>query len=151
MRRFFKNWILRFRRRQEGVAAVEFAICLIPLMLLVGGIIDYGQLWYMESTLATASREGARYATRYQTGPSGRLAPDALSPTVQAYVTSNYGKFFSSDENFQVALGGDSASSTAGDPVTVTVTAQKHWFFLGILPGLTDPQQLSSTTEMSLE
>jgi Flp pilus assembly protein TadG len=151
MLRIFKHRILRLGRRQEGVAALEFALCLIPLLLLVGGIIDYGQLWYMESTLATASREGARYATRYQTGPSGRLAPNALSPSVTAYVTTNYGKYFSSDENFQVALGGNDGSTTAGTPITVTVSAVKHWLFLGILPGLTDPQQLSSTTEMSLE
>ena len=152
MLRFFRHRLSRLRRRQEGAAAVEFAICLIPLMLIVGGIIDFGQLWYMESTLATASREGARYATRYQPAvPTGRLAPNALSPSVVTYVTDNYGKFFSGDQDFQVALGGSSGSTTAGTPITVTVTAQKHWFFLGILPVITDPQPLSSTTEMSLE
>jgi Flp pilus assembly protein TadG len=151
MFKFFKHRILRLGRRQEGIAALEFALCLIPLLLLVGGIIDYGQLWYMESTLATASREGARYATRYQTDASGRVAPDALSPTIQNYVTSNYGRYFSSDENFQVTPGGNLASTAPGTPITVTVSAVKHWLFLSILPGVTDPQPLSSTTEMSLE
>ena len=68
---------------------VEFALCLIPLLLIMGGIVDFGQAWYMESVLATASREGARYATRYKTTPNGmRLAPNTLG--VVAYIKTNY-------------------------------------------------------------
>ena len=40
MLRFFKHRILRLGRRQEGVAALEFALCLIPLLLLVGVVYD---------------------------------------------------------------------------------------------------------------
>ena len=44
---------------QAGAAAVEFALCLIPLLLIVAGIVDFGESWYMQSVLASASREGA--------------------------------------------------------------------------------------------
>ena len=42
----------------------------------------------MQSVVATASREGARYATRYQTDAvtGARLIPNALAPTIPNYV-----------------------------------------------------------------
>jgi Flp pilus assembly protein TadG len=151
MRRILKRHrILRFGRRQEGAAAVEFALCLIPLLLIVGGIIDFGQAWYMQSALSAASREGARYATRYTTNPtnpSQRLAPANLSPSVAKFVEDKYTSLM---PGLDATLGGATASIKAGDQVSVTVTAPKDWLFLSqVIPGL--PAQLSSTTWMSLE
>jgi Flp pilus assembly protein TadG len=156
MRRILKKRLLRLGRREEGVAALEFALCLIPLLLIVGGIIDFGHCWYMESVIATASREGARYAARYTTNTGGttRLTPNNLSPSVQKYITDNYGGLFSKDDNFTVPTptGAGYTSTTAGLPVSVTVTAQKHWFLISsLIPGMTNPQLLSSTTVMSVE
>jgi Flp pilus assembly protein TadG len=153
MRRFFKQ-LLKLGRLQEGVAALEFALCLIPLLLIVGGIMDYGQLWYMESVLATASREGARYATRYQTDPATgvRLAPSALTPSVQSYVSSKYAGLLPDDANLTVTPGDTGyTSTTQGAPVKIQVTAEKHWFFLGNFLPIQNPQLLSSSTVMSLE
>ena len=80
--------LLRRGCGQEGAAAVEFAMCIIPLLLIVAGVVDFGESWYMQSVLATASREGARYATRYQTDAvtGARLIPNALAPTIPNYV-----------------------------------------------------------------
>lgn len=147
--------ILRLGHREEGSAAVEFALCIIPLLLIVGGIIDYGQLWYMQSVLATASREGARYATRYQTDPGtgARLAPNALSPTVVSYITTNYASLLPADASLGVNPGGVGyTTGTTGAQVSVQVTAQKYWFLLSyLIPGMTNPQPLSSTTVMTCE
>jgi Flp pilus assembly protein TadG len=147
--------LLQRGRRSEGAAAVEFALCIIPLLLIVAGIIDYGESWYMQSVLATASREGARYATRYQTdsGTGQRLLPNNLNPTVVAWVTTNYVSLLPTDANLSVTPGGAGfTTGTAGNPVSVTVAAQKTWFILNyFLPSLTNPQPLSSTTVMACE
>ena len=147
--------IVRLGRREEGVAAVEFALCLLPLLLILGGIIDFGLCCNMQMTISSASRAGARYATLYTVNASGqRLAPNNLSPTVSSYVTTNYSGLLPSNANLQATLGGSAQTSTTSGayPVTVTVTAQYHWFFLAnLVPGLTNPQTLSSTVEMSLE
>jgi Flp pilus assembly protein TadG len=147
--------IVRLGRREEGAAAVEFAICLLPLLLILGGIIDFGQCCYMQLTISSASRAGARYATLYTVNSSGqRLKPINLSPTVSSYVTTNYSGLLPSNANLQATLGGSATTSTTSGayPVTVTVTAQYHWFFLAnLVPGLTNPQTLSSTVVMSLE
>ena len=45
---------------QKGVAAVEFAIILPFLVLLVFGTIEFGVMFYNKQVLTNASREGAR-------------------------------------------------------------------------------------------
>ena len=139
--------ISKLRRGQEGSAVVEFALCLIPLLLILGGIIDFGQAWYMQSALATASRDGARYATYYyDPGNNGKTTP-AENRNVSDYVTDKYSGLL---PGLTVSLGGASSSTTAGDQVSVTAKVPKEWFFLGYLvPNL--PAQLSSTTWMAME
>ena len=147
--------LLKLGRGQEGSAAVEFALCLFPLLLIVGGILDYGHLWYMQSVLTTASREGARYATRYQTNPTtgARLVPNALSPSVTDYITSNYAGLLPSDAKLTVTPGGPGyTTGTTGAQVSIQVSANKSWFFLNyLIPGTTNPQPLSSKTVMTCE
>ena len=147
--------LTKLRKDQEGAVAVEFALCLIPLLLILVGIIDFGLCCYTQLTISSASRAGARYATLYTVNASGqRLAPNNLSPTVSSYVTTNYSGLLPSNANLQATLGGSAQTSTTSGayPVTVTVTAQYYWLILGhLVPGLTNPQTLSSTVEMSLE
>jgi Flp pilus assembly protein TadG len=45
---------------QKGTAAVEFALVLVPLVLLVFGAIEFGALLYNKQVITNASREGAR-------------------------------------------------------------------------------------------
>jgi len=49
-------------RRDRGAAAVEMAIVLPLLLLLVCGIIDFGRMFNAQITLTEAAREGARAA-----------------------------------------------------------------------------------------
>lgn len=45
---------------ERGAAAVELAIILPLLLVLVGGIIDFGRLLYAEVMVTNAAREGVR-------------------------------------------------------------------------------------------
>ena len=49
-----------YLQNNRGVAAVELAICLPILTLLVFGSIEFGLLFYNEQVITNASREGAR-------------------------------------------------------------------------------------------
>lgn len=49
------------RDRDRGAAAVEFALVLLPLVLVVFGIIEFGRAYNAQVTLQHAVREGARY------------------------------------------------------------------------------------------
>jgi Flp pilus assembly protein TadG len=48
------------RRRESGAAAVEFALVLIPLLLIILGTIDWGYYFYLREVVADAARAGAR-------------------------------------------------------------------------------------------
>jgi Flp pilus assembly protein TadG len=48
-------------RKQQGVAAVEFAIFLIPMLLMIFGITELGRAFYQYNTLTKATRSAARY------------------------------------------------------------------------------------------
>ena len=49
---------------QRGVAAVEFAIVLIPLLIITAGIVEFGRVFWYYDALSKATRDGARYLSR---------------------------------------------------------------------------------------
>ena len=149
-----------FSRCEGGAAVVEFALLLLPLVLLIGGGVDFGHYFYINHNITTASREGARYGVKYKLNPSTELpfVPSALTPSIENYVKLpaptglGYPGLLGSDANLTVTPGGAGyTGTTANDILTVTVTADKHWFFLGGLLGFHNPRTLTATTAMTLE
>lgn len=60
--------------RQKGAAAVEFALVIGVLLLIVGGIVEYGRLFWHYDALTKATRDGARMM-------SNAVGGTLLSPT----------------------------------------------------------------------
>jgi Flp pilus assembly pilin Flp len=58
----------RFRPRQEGASAVEFALVLPILLLLIFGIIAFGWGFVRWVALTNGAREGARYMAIHSAG-----------------------------------------------------------------------------------
>lgn len=54
--------------REEGVAAVEFALILPVLALLLFGVLEFGRVWSQYQVYQGAAREGARCAAVQATG-----------------------------------------------------------------------------------
>lgn len=65
-------------RRQKGAAAVEFAIVLALLCTVLFGIMEYGWLFYQQSNVAAAVREGVRMGVTV----SPAAMPDAATTAV---------------------------------------------------------------------
>src|SRR5688572_28182161 len=58
--------ILRLHRaRERGAAALEMALILPVLLLVLGGIIDIGRMFFVQIELGNGAREGARMAAIY--------------------------------------------------------------------------------------
>jgi Flp pilus assembly protein TadG len=79
-------------RRDRGASAVEFALLLPVLLLLLFGIVDFGRAINAQITLTQAAREGARVAALGQSAASVQnrvttAAAPLLSP-VPATVTT---------------------------------------------------------------
>lgn len=51
----------RDRSRDRGAVAVEFALILLPMILIVFGIVEFGRAYNAQLSLQHAVREGARY------------------------------------------------------------------------------------------
>lgn len=73
---------LRDADRTRGAAAVEFAIVLTLLLMIVFGIIDFGRALNAQETLTQAAREGARLVALNESDVVSRTqsAATGLSP-----------------------------------------------------------------------
>jgi Flp pilus assembly protein TadG len=143
--------LLRRGRPQDGAVAVEFALILPILVFLVLGAMDLGHRFYLQHLITNASREGARFAAKY-TGGATRTQAQVSDYVKLPPPNLNYNAFNLS--NLTVTI--SPAVPIRNQIVTVTVSAQKHWWVLGAFrffgfPGFTDPQTLTATTAMNVE
>jgi Flp pilus assembly protein TadG len=61
-------------RKQRGVASVELAFLIIPLVLLTFGTTEFGRAIYQYNTLAKATRDAARFLSGQGPGDAVDLA-----------------------------------------------------------------------------
>lgn len=133
-------------RDQKGVAAVEFAIILLPLVLLIFGAIEFTTALYDKAVITNASREGARVGIVYD---DPRRSNSDIIDAVNRYCSNN-----------MISLGGPSQISTqiirggnaAGDPLTVRVRYTYNFlvlpnFITALGPGIT----MEAETVMRME
>jgi hypothetical protein len=74
---------LRRQRRDRGQALVEFALALIPFLLLLMAVFDFGRAIYIYNGVSQAAREVARTASVW---PQGGLNPVGYSVNAQATI-----------------------------------------------------------------
>jgi Flp pilus assembly protein TadG len=159
MRGGFLSKLTRLRRQEQGGVALEFAILLPVFLMLVFGVIDLGHAWYIRQVVTNASREGARYATRYTGSPA-----NAITPSVSDYILNtpaqNNGKggldlkdqLQGCNPTVPPPTGLGYTDDTPGNPLYVTVTATKTWWFVNkFIPGMGPSITISSTTCMAME
>lgn len=75
-------------KRQQGAAAVEFALLLPILLSLLLGVVDLGLAVYTQSVLTNASREGARAGVVLALN---RPTTQAIQTVVQTYLSDSLG------------------------------------------------------------
>jgi len=121
---------------QKGAAALEFAIVLPLLVLLVFGIIDTGLLLYNKQVITNASREGAR---------AGISGSTTVVDVVQNYCTGRL--FPSGTPPPAVNVTGGGAFQ---NDLTVTVTYVHNFMFAGII-GLGPTITMTGRTVMKME
>lgn len=148
---------LRGKHAQRGAAAVEFAIVLPLLIILIFGIIEFSVILFDKAMITNASREGARAGIVYRWDPVNEieipLSETEIEDIVLAYCQTHL-----------ISLGGSSTlgrddidrvpgTSGAGDP-TIAVAVRYRYNFL-VLPNfvttLTGGINLAATTVMRME
>ena len=139
------------RVRRSGAAAVETALVILPFLMFVFGIFEYGRMLMAWNVLNNAAREGCRYALVNNTATS-------INADVTTQVTNRMaGLHNSAFSTFSVNVSGthNGVSTTvnnlaAGDLITVTVTGT--YKFMNIIPFVTMPTMtLTSAPTMVCE
>jgi Flp pilus assembly protein TadG len=102
----------------RGAAAVEFALVMIPLFLIVFGIIDFGRAFNEEETLTQAARVGARLATLGKDSTTVKNAVVNAAKTAVTLSPSN------------ITVSGNCSGSDTSETVTVTDPKFKYVNFL---------------------
>jgi len=92
-----------FGQRTEGVSAVEFALILPVMVLIVFGSIDFGNLFYQWNVVNEAAREAARIYATATSAPSAASVQTTLRTaydpnnqynlTVQSFQTQTIGNY----------------------------------------------------------
>jgi Flp pilus assembly protein TadG len=120
------------RSRRYGATAVETAVVMVPLIMFLMGVFEYGRFLMDRNVLNNAVREGCRYALVNNTDT-------AINSKVQDVVNGFMGRELASFGNFTVTVSGTHAgASTAvnnlvpGDYITVTVSGTYQ--FMNVIP-----------------
>ena len=121
-------------RRERGAAAVEFALLLPVLFLIIGATIDFGRFFYIQNVTVNAAREGARMmALGYPIGtaatdPSAKRRVSQAMISVPTY-TDTY-RFIPASGSPVVNGACPTSSALPGDHVDVTVTVDTFSFMV---------------------
>lgn len=107
-------------RAGRGQALVEFVAVLLPLLLIVVGIVQFGLLFGANVTLTNAAREGARAGTIYvyDNGHTKTWNDSHRCAAILTAATQSFGLMASASPNFSATMSGG-ACSTTGTEVQV--------------------------------
>ena len=139
MREEVMGHFLSFYRNKRGQALIEFAFILPFLLVIVGGIVDFGLAFFVGQVIQNAAREGARAGAvvrpvgggTFPSGQEGTCTVPCGSPPILKIASEKIpdvrlfdgftlrSEFVPSDDN-------DAA-------VRVTVEGQYGWFLLQLL------------------
>lgn len=126
-------------RKQSGASAVEFAMVLPFLLIIIFLTIDFGFMVYNKSVMTNASREAARRSTVLSATPwsSSDVAMVACSYLNKSLVSTKAGTHTSScsgtaDPVITVSNPNGSIPPNFNDPITVSIAYPYSGFILNV-------------------
>jgi len=128
-------------RSESGASAVEFALLLPVLMMILFGIIEFGFALYQQAILTNASREGARLGI-VQSIPA--ITTAQINAAIDTYL--NPTGINPANVSRTIVAGGPT-----GTPVRVTLTLPYTFVVLPGLTSLAPTINLNAWTEMRHE
>lgn len=112
------------RRRQDGVASVEFAITMFMLLLIGAGIVEFGRAFWYYDSVAKGTRDAARYLSTIPTASLAGAGGTAQAIVVGAATTGGVPGFGNANVSISCAPTACGAAVLPTDITSVTVSAQ---------------------------
>jgi len=138
---------LSVARSQRGAAAVEMAVLLPVLVLIIFGTVEFGTYLYNQQVLTNASREGARAGIVQQTP---RVTEAAIGQIVNNYASGRLVTFGNGGTSPSTAVA--STGTGFGSDLTVTATYQYSFLVVGnLIPGFANSRTMRAATTMKYE
>ncbi len=147
------------RIEQRGAQAVEFALVLPLMILVIFAVLDFGFLVYNKAIITNAAREGARFgsslSTSWNTAEIRQVACTIARTSVVNVGAEPIAEGCDDEAGIMTVSVLPSTAPAFNDPVTVTVTFASRgfslgtWWNLGVGPNsIGAPITISSTTVM---
>lgn len=109
------------RRRQAGVAAVEFALLVFVMLLICAGIVEFGRAVWHYDALAKATRDSARYMSMVSMPASTDDLDTAENMVIDAATASGVPNFTAANVTVTCAPTNCASVTAPGDVTRVTV------------------------------
>jgi Flp pilus assembly protein TadG len=142
------GWLRFSRSSRQGAAVIEFAVVAPLFLLLLGGIIEFGQAFRTEHTLSNACRRGARAAV-VQGATVSQVHQKVKSQCAESLGVSE------GDIAIQITVNGVAASDLSqaqqGAEIEVTVSIPYNKVCVGFFAKLFSQSTLSSTCVLEHE
>lgn len=141
----------RRRRDERGAAAIEFALLVLPLMLVLGGIVNFGVVFSQKLALDNAVRQAARAAVVDTDATGDEIEQQAADAFNDAAIADEDGTrvptiVIASTKGTETCVGSD-----FGDELTVTGTFDGEFLFPWMLPGMPQAIELKSEGKFQCE
>ena len=136
----------QIRGRRRGATAVETAMVLIPLLMVIFGVFEYGWLLMNWNLLNNAAREGCRYAVVNNTSTTISTDVQTLVNGYMAGETKNFNSFTVTVSGTHNGVSTAVNNLVAGDMMTVTVSGQYR--FMNVIPMVTMPTTMTMTSSV---
>ncbi len=136
----------KFPERNSGSVAVEFAIILPLLLLIVFGIIEYSVALFDKAIITNASREAARAGIVLR---NTKLTSDQIKTVANNYCTSNLVSLGAASTPTVTVTG---AGGVFGTNLTVSISYVYSGLGLGsLISTITSPITLTASSTMANE
>lgn len=142
---------IRTRKSQRGAAALEFALVMPILVVLVFGVVDFGLMINSQAVFANASRDAARAGSFFATSSEIEAvvtSEAAYLPTVSGITTQVTCRKAGSPG--AACTSSYDSERESGGTVIVTITYTHNWLTPALL-GLPNTSVITKRSEMRIE
>jgi Flp pilus assembly protein TadG len=134
--------------RRWGATTIETALVMIPTIMFLMGVFEYGRLLMDWNVLNNAAREGCRYALANNTTSTISTDVQTLVTTKMAGENANFSNFTVTVSGTHLGVSTSVNNLVAGDLITVTVTGK--YKFMNVIPLVSMPSSFSITSAVTM-